>query len=73
MRTYEITAKTDGIETMLSVNEADFPEILNALMDGFRDIIAIDEETGELMFQWYVSDEIFSSKCSPFEALMSVL
>lgn len=73
MRTYEITAKTDGTETMLSVNEADFPEILNGLMDGFRDIVAIDEETGELMYQWYVSAEIFCPKCSPFEALMSIL
>lgn len=73
MRTFEITAKTDGVEIMLSVNEADFLETLNKLMDGFRDIVAIDEETGELMYQWYVSDEIFSPKCSPFEAVMSII
>ena len=73
MRTFEITAKTDGVEIMLSVNEVDFLETLDKLMDGFRDIVAIDEETGELMYQWYVSDEIFSRKCSPFEAATSVL
>lgn len=73
MKTYEITAKTGSFETILSVNEADFPEILHALMDGFGDIVAIDEETGELILQLYVSDEIFPPKCSPFEALMSVL
>lgn len=73
MRTFEITAKTGGFETVLSINEADFLEILDKLMDGFLDIVAIDEETGELMFQWYASAEIFSPKCSPFEAAMSVL
>lgn len=73
MKTFEITAKTGGIETVLYVNEADFPEIIHALMDGFGDIVAIDEETGELIFQLYISDEIFPPKCSPFEALMSVL
>lgn len=72
MRTFEITAKTDGFETVLSVNEADFLEILDKLMDGFRDIVAIDEETGELMYQWYLSAEIFSPNCSPFEAVTSV-
>lgn len=73
MRTFEITAKTDGVEIMLSVNEADFLETLDKLMDGFRDIVAIDEETGELMYQWYISAEIFSPNCSPFKAATSVL
>ena len=41
MRTFEITAKTGGFETVLSINEADFLEILDKLMDGFLDIVAI--------------------------------
>lgn len=59
MRTCDITAKMNGYIVEITADFEVTENIVNKLMEGFRDIEVIDSETGELLFQFYMDDELF--------------
>ena len=69
MKTCRIEAWNDCEEKVYSVSAEIVEEVLNALMEVFRSITVVDEEYGEILYQFYVAPQFFgeSGSSKPLE------
>lgn len=63
----EITATYRNIELKLTATDNEMGFIVNELMDGFNRIFCVSNETGEILLDWYISEDYFVQTTSPFE------
>lgn len=63
----EITATYHNIELKLTATDDEMGFIVNELMDGFNRILCINNETGEILLDWYLAEDYFVQTASPFE------
>lgn len=73
---YTITAKTCNVNDpafSIITDKECAPSIIFRLIDAFRDIKVVDEETGELIFDYYISDELFIQNESPENVIYSII
>lgn len=64
MRKCIIEAQSDCEEKVFSVNFDDMENVLNILMEVFRNITVIDEEYGEILYSFYVAPQLFGESGS---------
>lgn len=63
----EITATYRNIELKLTATDDEMGLIVNKLMNGFNRIFCVSNETGEVLLDWYLSEDYFVQTASPFE------
>lgn len=57
--TYTITAKSEKKDYIITVDKNCAARVVDRLMTAFRDIECVNDDTGEVMFNYYISNEIF--------------
>lgn len=57
--TYTITAKSEKKDYIITIDARCAARVIERLMDAFRNIECINNDTGEVMFTYYMSNEIF--------------
>lgn len=68
----EITATYRNIELKLTTTDDEMGFIVNELMNGFNRILCVSNETGEILLDWYISEDYFVQTASPFELFQEI-
>lgn len=64
----KITATYRNIELKLTTTDDEMGRIVNKLMNGFNHITCVSNETGEVLLDWYISEDYYIQTMSPFES-----
>lgn len=69
----EITANYRNVELKLFATDDEMGYIVNELMKGYNRILCVNDETGEILLDWYISEDYFVQTASPFEISCNIL
>jgi hypothetical protein len=64
-----ITGSYRNTELSLTTTTEDFPYYFNLFMKAFNKVMCVNDETGEILLDWYISEDYFIKESTPFELM----